>query len=765
MKWFRASGDLDLAMQPTYRYAMLPFFAVAVVFILLAPVYWHETQARPGAVSEAYENADLYQYYYPVYSYAFGRLRDGSLPLWNPRELCGAPLLSDPRVGVFQPLNLPFLFLPPVNAFALQSFVGLSFMGLFFALFARAAGVGYLAAILGGMVYAFSGLSTAAIARPPLAAAMVWTPLLLWAVREYAHRFDTATAVIAGITGALVILSGAYAFALVAGVIVFLYAAQSLVVVERGSAEFTKRIRGLFVILGVAVGVSAVQWAPTLVYALKLDDPLAWIWGPHVAGQVPANASELFVQTLVNKTGTQPRAAYLGMIPLMFVPAALFHRHRRRDAVLYAVIAGGSLFTAVFFGWRMPLQFPISALLLPVVVAAALLTAIGADRVFTPRTSFRSPSIWLPVLVTLAVCAALFVSFGADVRRYVIPCALAVLLFAPLRLRVVAPLCYVLLGAVLLLDLVNANRTIYTHPRQDAPACYETYAQALSAACEQALGGRVLTSARELDRGLSANLGMIASINMTGASGIPLTRDQARWWERLTGDSDVHRSSLADRVTPDVTGPQLLRYMATRLVVATPQGPMYEGAWKTQGPRLREVSPVGDVRMFVLDDALARAYWVPRARVEVGMPATLDALCAEDFDATQTCVVDAQSEGIANLASLTGSDPKSDVPRATATCSVEETSPERVIVRVNAPKDGVTILCDSFDSGWSAMLDGVRQPILKVNGVFRGVATPAGTHEIVFVYRPWVFYISLFVSCAVMAVVLVRSLHSMARPS
>ncbi len=206
--------------------------------------------------------------------------------------------------------------------------------------------------------------------------------------------------------------------------------------------------------------------------------------------------------------------------------------------------------------------------------------------------------------------------------------------------------------------------------------------------------------------------------------------------------------------------------MATRLILATPQGPMYSGAWESPGPRLREVSPVGDVRVFVLDDALARAYWAPRAQVEVGMPATLDALCDPEFDATQICVVDAQSEGIGELAKFTSVDRKGDsAARQNATCSVEDGSPERVVVRVDAPVDGITVLCDSFDPGWTAAIDGVRQPILKVNGIFRGVATPAGAHEIVFTYRPWGVYIGLATSCAVLLISLVFSVAGLARPT
>lgn len=752
-------------MPPAYRYGMMPLFAIAVLFIVLAPTFWNETQVHSGSVGEASENADLYQFYYPAYHYAFDRLRHGSLPLWNPRQLCGAPLMVDPRVGVLQPLNFPFMFLPTERALAVHTFVCLFLMGLFFTLFARAVGVGYLAAALGGMAYAFSGFSAAAMSRPPLAAALVWTPLVLWAVREYAYRFDTATAVVAGMAGALLVLSGSYALALSIGVISFVYAAQSLVFVERGSAEFSKRLRGLFIIFPLALGASAAQWLPALVYFARIDGPLEHVWGPAPVSPTPADLQELLSQFVVTSTGTQPRAAYLGVLPLLFAPVGLFHRQRRRDAILFALIGVVFALLIGFFGWRLPFRFPFHALLFPIVVIAALLTSIGADRVFTPRKTFRSPSIWLPVTIWFVVFAALFIAFGADVRRYAVPCAVAVLLFAPLRFRGLAPLCYAGLGAILFIDLANAGRTVYTHPQQDAPRCFETYIQALDTAREQVLGGRAFASARELDRGLTPNHGMLSALDMAGGGWLPLTVDQARWWARLNGSEAKTRAGVACHVTPEALSPQLLRYMAARLLIAAPQSALYDGAWKSGGPRLREIAPVAGVRLFVMDDALPRAYWVSRARVEVGMPATLDVLCDPMFDNARTCVVDAQSQGIAALAQLTGAQEETDSGApVNATCSVEDITPERVVVRVNAPREGVTILSDSFDPGWTATLDGVRQPILKVNGIFRGMATPAGTHEIVFSYRPWSVYIGLAASSLILLAAFAYSIGTLAKP-
>ena len=59
-----------------------------------------------------------------------------------------------------------------------------------------------------------------------------------------------------------------------------------------------------------------------------------------------------------------------------------------------------------------------------------------------------------------------------------------------------------------------------------------------------------------------------------------------------------------------------------------------------------------------------------------------------------------------------------------------------MIVRVTAPADGITVLLDTWAPGWTATRNGESVPILRANGLFRGVATPAGTHTIVFRYQP-----------------------------
>ena len=762
---------------PQYRYALLPLFLIAASFIVLGPTFWNGTETRQGSVGDAYENSDLYQFVYPAFDYAFSRMggsaaRDSetvpdvrhAFPRWNPRQHCGVPLHTDPRLGLFQPLNALFLFQPTGRALALHAYLCLFLMGLFFALFARAMGVGYVAALIGGIVYAFCGASAAAMSRPWMADALVWTPFVMWSVREYAYRFDRGAAMLAGLGTGLLILSGAYAMVLAALCLILPYRLQMTVFPSTGEQtppSLLRRTRGVFLMLAVAAGVAAVQWLPTLVWAVRLERPLEALWNFNVAAGTPVSPRELLVQLLTPSAGTLPRIAYVGIPTLLLVPAALFHRRRKRE-VAYFLLAAGAFAVASSAGdAQMPFGFPRLAFFYPLVFCVAALASLGADRLLTPRTTFRAQPMWLPASVVLVASAAMIWAFGAEVRQYAVPFVAVLAALLLFRTRWFAPVCGIALALLLVLDLTVASKNIYRHPRQDAPACYQRFAPALNELREQTLGSRAVLSARDLDSSLISNLAMVYPIHLAGGALSPLTREQALWWDQMAGRASTLARGSGKSLTPESPLPRLLNVMAVRAILVSPQGAMYAGGWGARGPHLREVPSPGGLRLYVNEDALPRAYWVPSWRVEVGPQAAIDALVDPAFDPSRECVVDALSGGIGQLAASPPSAGESTPALRDATCSVEDLTPEHVIIRVNAPQPGITVLADSFAPGWSATVDGKRQPILKVNGLFRGVVTPQGPCVIEFRYRPVSLYAGIAVGLLTLAVLLAGGLRGL----
>jgi hypothetical protein len=89
---------------------------------------------------------------------------------------------------------------------------------------------------------------------------------------------------------------------------------------------------------------------------------------------------------------------------------------------------------------------------------------------------------------------------------------------------------------------------------------------------------------------------------------------------------------------------------------------------------------------------------------------------------------------------------------------LSEDRPERVTIEVASDAPGILVLLDLYYPGWTASVDGRRSELLRANGVFRAVALPAGSHRVVFQYRPVSFYAGAAVASAAWLAVLLLSL-------
>jgi Bacterial membrane protein YfhO len=97
-----------------------------------------------------------------------------------------------------------------------------------------------------------------------------------------------------------------------------------------------------------------------------------------------------------------------------------------------------------------------------------------------------------------------------------------------------------------------------------------------------------------------------------------------------------------------------------------------------------------------------------------------------------------------------------DASETSAEIQLLEERPNHLRLNVNASRNGVFVVKDSYFPGWEATVDGAKAPILRVNGMVRGVeiASP-GTHIVEFCYRPLSFWYGAFVGVGALALFLV----------
>ncbi len=69
----------------------------------------------------------------------------------------------------------------------------------------------------------------------------------------------------------------------------------------------------------------------------------------------------------------------------------------------------------------------------------------------------------------------------------------------------------------------------------------------------------------------------------------------------------------------------------------------------------------------------------------------------------------------------------------------------RLVARVEGA-GGLAVFSERFAPGWRATIDGQDAPILRVDGLLRGICVPEGEHTVAFAFRPFTLYLGACVS-------------------
>jgi len=135
------------------------------------------------------------------------------------------------------------------------------------------------------------------------------------------------------------------------------------------------------------------------------------------------------------------------------------------------------------------------------------------------------------------------------------------------------------------------------------------------------------------------------------------------------------------------------------------------------------VEPADRTSLYVAENAAAlpRAYSVSGVRPVGGDEEASRRILEPDFDPWREVVA-------------AGSVVASAVREPLTPARIVSYEPERVVVRANAASAGALVLTDAYAPGWAAAVDGLRTPVWAANYLFRGVAVPAGEHEVIFTY-------------------------------
>jgi len=127
---------------------------------------------------------------YPWRELAVSIIKRGELPLWNPYNLAGTPLLANFQSGVFYPLNALFFILPMEHAWGILIFLEPLLAGIFMYIYLSNLRLAREASLFGAIVFSFCGFFIAWLEWGTVLHTALWLPLILLSIDKVFNFFE-----------------------------------------------------------------------------------------------------------------------------------------------------------------------------------------------------------------------------------------------------------------------------------------------------------------------------------------------------------------------------------------------------------------------------------------------------------------------------------------------------------------------------------------------------------------------------------------------
>jgi len=703
----------------------------AVSFYYVARVMW--ARALLGAGMPAF---DIYNQVLPNMIYAQRSFERGYGLLWNSLQNCGQPFFALVHSGLLYPLNALFLFFEPNLTFLLVAAIHLAIGGITMHLLCRQVGTGRSAGLCGALTFQLGGvmLHLASWLPTNVLGSYVWVPAAVLLTERIIVRPGYPTAVCLGGVLALQFLAG---FPQTSVFTYQIIVARLLWESVTGQHYYVLRALGP-IVLGLTLGVclAAVQFLPSVEMArISLRaKPLSF------SDQNPQVMTWKGFRDNVDRRETGPGNLF-AVAPVALAAFAFRRREQRRVALFYLLL--GATFLSLAFAiplLRSQVQLPgMSIFRLPQrtlwVTAFALgpLVGLGADSLLRgngggPWSALATISIfilgttgfwllspsglrsWEWLLVVLLGCTVAIAYRGGKF----IAIALPVLVF------------WNLLGV--------GSRPFQSH--LENLSTYYRHAGAFALVAQRlTLQDRVDVLGEHADFSL-----MPKSATVYGIPAIrdyePLTSMRYAEFSFALRRSEIAISRLRAReeilhsiseytffahVLP--ANRPLLDLLAVKYLIVDARK---DDSRLRIRPRLKLIRNYAGVRVYENEQALARAFYVPRAEVVDDSKALLQRLASENHWPQRVALIEeVPPDGFLGLSA-----------RGTGAVEMLADRGEELVIRVTASQEGFLFVSDQYYPGWEATVNGFRQPVYRANYAFRLVRVPQGQSMVVFRYRP-----------------------------
>lgn len=289
-----------------------------------------------GGVPNKAQYFDVIRQIYPWRTLSTDLLKRGQIPLWNPYNFSGSPLLANVQSAVFYPLTLFYFFLPQVAAWSLLVFLQPFLSSIFTYLFCRKIGMNAFSAVFSSVSFSFSLFLSVFLEYNTVGQVVLWLPLALFFFERFLEKERPLDGAAMALSCSLLFFAGHLQIAGLCLVFIVVYGILRILSEKK---DIWKLVR-FFIVIVLGVGIAGVQLLPTLellslsartahersflINQLLLQPyQLVMFFAPDIYGN-PAYRNYILDASYPTK------AVFIGVIPLFFVLVALFSLQKTR---------------------------------------------------------------------------------------------------------------------------------------------------------------------------------------------------------------------------------------------------------------------------------------------------------------------------------------------------------------------------------------------------------------------------------------------------
>lgn len=688
---------------------------------------------------------DLVTYFYPYYSLAARGFRQGSLPLWNPGVLSGAPFVGSSQSAVFYPPTFLYYFIELKRAWALGLVLQRLLAVLFTVLLLRELGGTPTGAVISALSFGFSGFLIAWQGYA-MASSAVWLPLICFALLRLHREHSGKYIALLAIAFAMPVLAGhpetaAHLTMTGSAVAVFLAFKRS----DDGGIPNLKFAAGFVAAALLAIGLASIQVLPTLEWIRNSHRSLLEVWPA-----LPLQAILAFVSRDVMRATNSAaleipeQAAYLGMAMFLVVPLAVLHSSKK---LIVFLAAGCLVLISIIYGIGPLLQLLNSIpylglkqwrLILVLSLGLSVLAGLGISALeyrMEQWTGLKRSLRWKEALLSASgfgvgvlMVYLLHERTTQIVERSRMPSASMLLLLisgAVIYTRIAGWLSRVQFN-ILLVSLVAFDVLTFSYGYLPFHRAREVYPMVELFDRLKHLGGDPSRIA-QLDDAAVPNSDLVYDLDSAQGYEIPLERIYRFLDGVHLNDGDAIRLDPAAMLKLKDRRVDMLN---TRYILVPTLDPVAT-ALRNQTDRFRFVFTAGHDDVLENLHAMPRAFIVPASGIEViaDEALQLERVKAPSFNPEHSVVLATAGTGTSDSGESAGNSDSARVEWIHRDTNSFQ-------LKVDAPTPSVLVASQIYYPGWKASIDGFTVPVVPADFALAAILLPSGPHDVRFFYAP-----------------------------